>query len=115
MDQHQRLGTLAEKLEFSNALRKQLERELSKERIEHGQTKALADEQEHELKMLRGLANQWKVTPEDRERMRKDQVVKSLKGRAARLLSICKGLRKSNRELIEKMCRMEREAAQGSK
>lgn len=41
---HKQLATLAEKLEFSNALRKQSERELSKEKIEHGKTQALVDE-----------------------------------------------------------------------
>lgn len=46
---HDKLATLAEKLEFSNALRKQAERELSAERVEHGKTKALVDELQHKL------------------------------------------------------------------
>lgn len=78
---HDHIGTLAEKLELSNALRKQAERELSKERVEHGKTKAYVNELEARIQELLTRApnvQMPKMTEQERAIVRKDEVVKSL-------------------------------------
>ena len=50
---HEKVAGLAERLEFSNALVKQLRRELSTEKVEHGKTKAALHELEHEIASMR--------------------------------------------------------------
>lgn len=49
---HEKVASLAQKLEFSNALVRQLRRELATERTEHGKSKALLAEKEYEIERL---------------------------------------------------------------
>jgi hypothetical protein len=103
--QWDKLGTLAEKLELSNALRKQAERELRAERVEHGKTKAYVAELEHKLRAPAPTPpeNTPKQSPEERLALRRDTIIGAAHEQNNRLRAMLNECRKSNKKLIEEL------------
>jgi hypothetical protein len=96
--EHERLGTLAEKLEFANALLKQLRRELEHERIEHGKTKALVHELEDRMR-----AELSSVAKEERIAARAQEMVRQAASASKKLRASLSACRESNKMLLRWM------------
>lgn len=89
--EHKRIGTLAGKLEYANALLAQLRLELKQERIEHGKTKALIHELEYRHK-----AAMSEVAKEERTAARAHESVRQMAGVNKKLRGELKACRAAN-------------------
>jgi len=76
----EKLSTLAEKLEFSNALRKQHDRDRAKAEVALGKMTAYAHELEHKVEKLEKLYDDVKKLPDDQKlKLDKDKLVLALR------------------------------------